>query len=154
MSVLADLAACSGTWQGTNTLHDPNTHAPEKSPSRVIITPLLGGKFVRLDYTWAWQGAPQEGSLLVGFDSQADAVTASWIDTWHMGEKALVCLGPKPSGTTLCVRGSYCAPPGPDWGWRIEITPEPAGTLQVAMHNIWPDGVREDVAVEAFYTRA
>jgi hypothetical protein len=153
MNALDVLTACRGTWQGTSTLHDPNTKAPEDSSSRVTITPVLLGRFVRLDYSWRYQGTPQEGSLLIGFESDTETVTACWSDTWHMGDKVMVCQGPKPSGRTLCVRGSYSAPPGPDWGWRIEITPEPAGALRVVMFNIWPDGVREDVAVEASYTR-
>jgi hypothetical protein len=53
----------------------------------------------------------------------------------------------------LSVRGSYAAPPGPDWGWRIEITPD-GRTLRIVMFNIWPDGSREDLAAEASYTRA
>lgn len=153
MNVLDALSVCRGEWQGTNTLHDPTTGQPESSDSRLSVTPLLGNKFVRMDYTWVWQGKPQEGSLLVGFDSQADAVTACWIDSWHMGEKVLLCQGPRLDGPSLRVRGSYAAPPGPDWGWRIEITPDPTGELRIAMYNIWPDGVQEAVAVEASYTR-
>ena len=57
-----------------------------------------------------------------------------------------------PGGPTLAVKGTYAAPPGPDWGWRIEITPD-EGTLRVVMFNIWPEG-KEALAVETVYTRA
>jgi hypothetical protein len=153
MNILDGLAACAGSWRGTNTLQDPNSNAAEDSASGATVASVLGGRFVRLDYTWSYRGAPQEGSLLIGFDAQADRVTAHWIDTWHMSDKVLACLGPKPSGNTLSVRGSYAAPPGPDWGWRIEITPD-GRTLRMVMYNIWPDGSREDLAVEASYARA
>ena len=153
MNILDILASRAGTWQGASTLHDPNTKAPEDSSSIVTITPILAGRFVRLDYTWSYQGAPQEGSLLIGFDSNADTVTACWIDTWHMGHKAMICDGPKPDSATLCVRGSYELPPGPDWGWRIDIIAEPAGMLRIVMFNVWPGGAREDIAVQASYSR-
>ena len=71
-----------------------------------------------------------------------------------MGDKAMVCAGPRPDALTLAVQGSYAAPPGPDWGWRIEITPEPAGALRIKMYNIWPGGAQEALAAEATYTRS
>ena len=49
----------------------------------------------------------------------------------------------------LSLLGSYAAPPGPDWGWRIVLEPL-SETLQIRMDNITPDG--EDLpAVEATY---
>jgi hypothetical protein len=53
------------------------------------------------------------------------------------------------------VRGSYAAPPGPDWGWRTDVTPN-AERLRVVMHNVWPEaqGGKEELAVEAVSTRA
>jgi hypothetical protein len=48
--------------------------------------------------------------------------------------------------------GSYAAPPGPDWGWRIEIAAEQCKALRLVMFNIWPDG-KEELAVEAAYVR-
>jgi hypothetical protein len=150
---LALLIACAGNWHGTNTLEDPHSGAPEQSASTLAVVPVLGGKFVRLDYTWGYRGAPQEGSLLVGFDAAADKVTAHWIDTWHMNDKVMACGGSRSTGPTLAVQGSYAAPPGSDWSWRIEITPDPANSLQVVMFNIWPDGEREELAVQATYAR-
>ena len=152
MSILDALAACAGSWRGTNTLQDPHNNIAEESAATATVTPVLGGRFVRLDYTWGYQGKPQEGSLLIGFDTQADTVTAHWIDTWHMSDKVMACTGSSPSGPTLAVLGSYAAPPGPDWGWRIEITPGDS-QLRLVMVNIWPEG-KEDLAVEATYTRA
>ncbi|UCF18622.1 MAG: hypothetical protein JSU87_11815 [Gemmatimonadota bacterium] len=66
MSPLDKLAKCSGNWLGTNRLHDPTASAPDDSQSTAAVTPVLGGKFIRLDYTWAYRGDPQEGSLLFG----------------------------------------------------------------------------------------
>ena len=46
--------------------------------STATVTPVLGGRFIRVDYTWGYQGRPQEGSLLVGaldgYGPVADAI--------------------------------------------------------------------------------
>ena len=152
MSVLEGVVACAGRWRGTNRLHDPNTSAPEDSPSTAAVIPLLGGRFVRIDYTWAYQGVPQEGSLLVGYDAEADLVTTSWIDTWHMGNKVMACRGAGGKDGAISVQGSYAVPPGPDWGWRMVMTPADGRSLRLVMYNVGPDG-REELAVEADYTR-
>jgi hypothetical protein len=144
------LTAVAGQWTGSNTLQDPNTGKPEESPSTVTVTPVLGGRFVRLDYTWGYQGKPQEGSLLVGFEPKSGEISGHWNDTWHMGLKGLACVGTA-GGGTIAVRGSYAAPPGPDWGWRIEITP--GESLRITHTNIDADGT-EDLAVEGVYSRS
>jgi len=148
------LIACAGRWKGTNTLQDPHTQKPEESPSTLQVTPILAKRFVRLDYTWSHQGNPQEGSLLIGFDPNTRTISGHWIDTWHMAHAAMICLGPEPTSGTLKLAGTYAAPPGPDWGWRIEITAA-AGVeaLRITMTNVWPEATREETAVEAVYTR-
>lgn len=154
MSVLDRLAACAGSWRGTNILQDPHAGIADTSPSTATVTPVLGGRFVRVDYTWEYQGKPQEGSLLIGFQRKANTVTAHWIDSWHNGDKGMALSGTAQDGaTTLTVRGTYPAPPGPDWGWRIDLTPEVGEGLRVVHHNVWPEG-KEELAVEATYTRA
>ena len=58
MNVLDSLAACAGNWRGVNTLQDPETNRPDDSPGSATVTPVLGGRFVRVDYTWSYRGAP------------------------------------------------------------------------------------------------
>src|SRR5262245_24229400 len=149
---LAPVAAWAGTWHGSNRLHDPHTNQPEDSPSTLIISPTPGGQFVRLDYTWGYQGAPQEGSLLLGTDSQTRALTGHWLDTWHMNAHAMVCRGTITDPNHLNLQGSYACPPGPDWGWRIELTLANESALRVRMFNVSPEGQAQP-AVEAAYTR-
>ena len=151
MSAFDKLSACAGSWRGTNRLQDPHTNAPDDSPSSLVVTPVVGGTFVRLDYTWAYHGQPQEGSLLVGRDANTGEVTAHWIDTWHMSDKVMACRGEAADGA-LSVRGSYAAPPGPDCGWRTSITPDDGGKLRIVMYNVTPDG-QEEPAVDAMYVR-
>ena len=105
-----------------------------------------------MDYTWAYHGTPQDGSLLIGFTSGPAVVTAQWIDTWHMGESVMSCHGTADPSGSIIVRGTYAAPPGADWGWRIVLEPPDARTVRLVMYNVSPDG-HEELAVEADYTR-
>lgn len=138
-----------GAWRGTSRLHDPNTGAPEDSASTATVSPVLDGRFVRLEYTWSYQGKPQAGSLMVGRERDPDVMAAIWIDSWHMSDKLMVCRGVADASGRLSVRGSYEAPSGPDWGWRIDVTPGDTG-LTIAMWNVTPEG-EESLAVEATY---
>jgi hypothetical protein len=152
MGALDALVTCAGRWVGTSRLQDPHSGAPDESPSTVTITPVLGGRFVRFDYDWAYRGVPQQGSLLLGHESDVAAVSAHWVDTWHMGDKVMACRGPVESSGAISVRGSYAAPPGPDWGWRTVVTPNERH-LRLVMYNITPEG-QEELAVDAQYSRA
>jgi len=153
LSALEKLAECACGSTGTNRLSDPSMNVSDDSPSTAELTPLLDGKFIRLDYTWAYEGAAQEGSLLIGYESAPAIVTAHWVDTWHMGEAVMSCKGTAEDDGSVVVLGSYAAPPGPDWGWRIVLQPVDGTTLRLVMYNITPDG-EEELAVEADYRRA
>lgn len=152
MAVLDTLIACAGTWQGTSTLQDPTSGMAEESPSTATVTPVLDGRFVRVDYTWSYADKPQEGSLLIGYQPKAETATGHWIDSFHNSDKVMACAGTVPEDGPLSVRGSYPAPPGPDWGWRIDVLPE-GDMLRIVHYNIWPEG-KEELAVDSRYTRA
>jgi hypothetical protein len=64
----------------------------------------------------------------------------------------MACDGSIDQGGTILLRGSYQAPPGPDWGWRITITANSGKDLQIVMHNCTPEGA-EELAVQADYAR-
>ena len=149
MSGFASLIDCSGEWSGTSCLRDPMNGVEDEGESSLLVVPVLGGRFARVDYTWSYHGRPQEGSMLVG--RSGDRVSIHWIDSWHMGDKAMACEGD--DGGNVSVRGSYAAPPGPDWGWRITLTPAAGSSFGLVMHNITPDG-DEELAVEARYAPA
>jgi len=153
VEALNKLAACAGDWRGTSRLQDPENNVADDSASAATVTPVLKGKFIRLDYTWAYHEDPQEGSLLMGHDAKTRSLTAHWIDTWHMGNKVMACQGAIAENGVISLLGSYAAPPGPDWGWRTIVTPGDDGTLSLVMYNIYPDG-REELAVESHYNRA
>jgi hypothetical protein len=70
-----------------------------------------------------------------------------------MSDKVMTCEGPASDAGSLDVRGSYAAPPGPDWGWRTVIETGEEDSLQMLMYNVTPDG-QEVPAVDAVYRRA
>lgn len=142
----------AGEWRGSSVLEDPERGIADRSESRLRVASVLDGRFVRLDYSWAYRDEPQEGSLLVGFDPGGDAVSAHWIDSWHLGRTAMTCAG-EVRADVLVVRGTYRVPGHPDWGWRTDVDPRAADALAITMYNVSPDG-QEYLAVTAEYVRA
>jgi len=140
------LAGCAGEWQGISTLFLPDA-TPEGSDSILAVAPVLNGRFIRLDYTWSQGGAPQHGSLLIGSHE------ACWIDTWHMSDRMMICAIEHGDGAAWSCRGSYAVPPGPDWHWRIAITPELPDKVRIVMTNILPGEETGMLAVDAVYSR-
>jgi len=150
VSVPAILRDLAGSWSGTNRLWLSPTEPARSSASRALVVAAGRDRFVRIDYTWAYEGAPQEGVLLLGvMGTEADVV---WIDSFHNGDRIMHCSGSVDAAGTLTVLGHYPAPPGPDWGWRTRVEPRDSGAWRLVMHNVTPEG-EEQLAVEAEYTR-
>jgi Protein of unknown function (DUF1579) len=152
MGDLEKLKSSVGNYKGTNRLYYPPENPPDETPSNLNLTAILNGKFIRIDYNWSYQNAPQEGSMLIGFEPDEKLVTIHWIDTWHMSNKVLALQGLAESDGSINVLGSYPAPPDSDWGWRIVITPADK-SLNISMFNISPQG-DEYPAVEASYNKS
>ncbi len=153
MSFPAQFAGLSGEWKGTKRVYLSGATGPEKSsPSRMTIAMAARGSFMLLDYTWKYEADAHKGVLLLGYDDTQNVATAAWGDSWHMSRKLLQCAGSIDGGSVFNVRGSYEAPPGPDWGWRIALAIQDANSLDITMFNISPDG-EEDLAVRAEFAR-
>lgn len=141
----------TGEWRGVKQLYlEPPPAAAVSSPSKLTVIPVAGGSFLQFDYDWTFEGDLQSGVLLLGADEE-NAASAAWIDSFHMSNKIMSCAGTAAAGA-IDLRGSYAAPPGPDWGWRMIIRSLSPNELQIAMHNISPEG-QEDLAVQIDYTR-
>jgi hypothetical protein len=139
-----------GNWEGENSLWLDPEAAPDQSDATAVVGTAAGQKLVTISYTWAFRDEPQEGMLLIGSDE--GVVQASWVDSFHMGDKIMTCEGTLLDDGGVSVTGAYAAPPGPDWGWRIEVRPLDPDQFQVLMFNITPDG-EESIAVEANFSR-
>ncbi|MDX1417774.1 MAG: DUF1579 family protein, partial [Candidatus Promineifilaceae bacterium] len=102
-----------------------------------------------LAYTWSFDSQPQDGLLLIPA-SLSTSGQAVWIDSWHMQSGVMICQAAL-AGSVLSLQGSYAAPPGPDWAWRIELESAEPDSLQLRMFNITPDG-EEALAVDALFS--
>jgi hypothetical protein len=142
-----------GEWTGSNLLRlSWLTPSDYHSSSHMSVKPVAKSKFLSFTYTWSHEDVSQEGVILLGYDAQQEVVTAAWVDSWHMSSKIMACTGSIDPQGAIDIRGSYEAPPGPDWGWRIVITPKSGKELQMVMYNISPEGVK-DLAVQADYKK-
>jgi hypothetical protein len=146
------LRRLSGNWTGISKLWLSPAEPARESPSDALVTVVGGGRFVRLDYTWSFDGKAQEGSLLFGFETKQALLTAVWLDTWHNGERIMPCEGSGEEDGCCVVRGFYPAPTGPDWGWWIRVVPGDARRFSLIMENVTPAGERQ-LAVESAYER-
>ncbi|MHC4956041.1 MAG: DUF1579 family protein [Planctomycetota bacterium] len=147
-----DLERLTGDWTGTNKLWlDPNEPADESSATASVAL-MARGRFATVRYTWEHGSHTQEGLLLLRVAATPADPDAVWVDDWHMQDKAMVCQRAEEAGAILAVRGSYEAPPGPDWGWTIALFSDAEDAFRLVMHNVSPDG-QADLAVEAAYQR-
>lgn len=151
---LTDLhARLLGAWQGHKRLWMEGEGGPVRtSASRLVVTRVACGAYLSFAYSWAFDGAPQEGVLIVGNDNDAQAASAAWGDSFHMSAKLMACAGRVDAPGLVTLEGSYAAPPGPDWGWRIGIELPAADALRIVMHNVEPGGSAH-LAVQADFTR-
>ncbi|MCA9759089.1 MAG: DUF1579 family protein [Candidatus Eisenbacteria bacterium] len=148
----ARLQELVGTFSGTNHLWlDPEDPA-ELSASTAEVTLSARGQFLSIAYTWSKDENVQQGVVLLSTLDEARETGSVWIDSWHMKNQIMVCEKSAFEGGVVRLSGSYAAPPGPDWGWRIEIEVQSADTWMFRMFNLWPEG-REDRAVAVEYSR-
>lgn len=140
-----------GDWVGENRLWMNPAEPPLVSASTLTVATTAQGKFLTLAYTWAFEGKPQDGLMLVGDDNKNSIATAGWVDSFHQSGKVMQCQG-SADGAGFAVSGHYAAPPGPDWGWRLSVNASAAGELIFEMHNV-PPGGEPELAVRAVYQR-
>ena len=153
MSIVPSFAALAGRWTGVNLLRVSSGEPIRESAASANVATSAGGRFFTMAYTWSNGDTPQDGLIVLGHEQNTDAVTAVWVDSWHMGDALMKCEGREGAPGMVSVRGHYPAPPGPDWGWRIFIdASRPDGTFRMLMYNISPEG-HEEWAVEATFAR-
>ena len=140
-----------GNWSGTKQVW-PFPGADEiRSDSTAHVSPIAQGQFIALSYTWEVEGQPQDGMIVFPSQSGETTTKSVWLDSWHTKNDMMHCEAALEKGI-VSLKGSYPAPEGPDWGWRIEIDVDPAPSLAIHMFNITPEG-QEALAVLIQYER-
>lgn len=153
MSISDRLVALVGDWRGTNVLHVPWMAVPvQRSDSKATVSSKMNGQFLSIEYTWAFEGEPQEGMLILGCDPDCEEVQAVWTDSWHSKDTLMLCNGAFREPNAISVTGHYAVPEHPDWGWRTEIL-QNGDSFRYVMYNVSPEG-EEQIAVETDFERA
>src|SRR5687768_16613872 len=94
MGIHQRLADLVGNWKGINRLHAPWMPQPiQESESHARVRSKMNGQFLSIEYTWSFEGDPQEGMLIIGCDPKSDAVQAVWTDSWHSKDVLMLCNG-------------------------------------------------------------
>lgn len=148
MPVGERLAAATGEWAGSKRLRMMPTDDYRPSASRATVASAAGGNAVTVAYSWAEDGSPQEGLLLIADGESPDEVAAIWLDSWHQRPHWMTLHGDVDDGGIVRLAGSYAA----DAGWRISIDPGDGTALRIGMENVMPDTGAYPV-VEIAYTR-
>lgn len=153
ISIDQKLTDLVGEWKGTNRLHVPWMAVPLlESNSAATVRTKMNGQFLSMEYTWSYEGEPQEGMLILGCDTKSEAVQAVWTDSWHSKDVLMLCNGTIEPDGRISLMGHYSVPDNPDWGWRTELI-QSADSFRYAMYNVSPEGV-EEIAVETDFERA
>ena len=150
MNVPIILTGLVGEWMGTKRLFLTPEEEARESNASVAVFLTAQSKFLTIRYAWSYEGEPQDGLLLIGFNQQQQVENATWIDSWHMNDQIMLLQGERNAAGVVSLTGSYPAPPGPNWGWWIEIDPLDGKSFKLLMHNVSPEG-KADLAVEVFF---
>jgi hypothetical protein len=151
MSLQARLEMLVGDWHGISRLWlSPDDPVRESDTSATVALAARDG-FAIITYTWADHGQPQDGVLLVRLAEEPSALDMVWFDSWHTEGKFMTFCGEDYSDEQVSAIGSYAAPEGPDWGWRIVLTAGPEDGFELRMYNIPPAGIAE-LAVATKYS--
>jgi len=151
VTIIDQLIHLTGNWQAAYRVWLSPTDPPLESHSSAILSPMVKGKMVCIEYNWTVNGEMEEGELFIGYEEKSKQVTVVWVDSWHNGDRFMICQGEVRPDGALSVLGAYPAPTGPDWGWRTVVEPGEDQFI-LRMYNI-PPGGEELLAVDAVYTR-
>jgi len=146
----------AGQYVGRSKLHLswlPEDERIRESASELHVDYDRNEKYATITYTWEEDGNKEEGTLLVIGSESRNTVQMGWVDSWHQSADVLFAKGEGFESEAISATGTYPAPEGPDWSWRIGLEFPGDDELVLKMWNISPEG-EEEWAVEARYKRA
>ena len=75
-----------GTWKGQCTMWMPGAPEPSKSECMTVITPMMDGRFIRIESNGEMPGmGPFNGFGIAGFDNVSQKFQQTWMDNCGTG---------------------------------------------------------------------
>jgi len=130
------LQRIEGEWRGRSKLFLPGAQT-RVCDLQARGRRFAGGRFVRIEYAWAFDGATQDGELVLCHEPGRDRWVATWVDSWHMSNTFMHCQGRL--GVPIDLMGEYEVEGRPSWRWRTLVEPGER-SLGIRMWNVSPDG--------------
>lgn len=149
------LSRLEGKWEGTTkTWFEPDKLADE-SATKGTIESILGGRFIKHEYSGSIQGKPLEGIQIYGYDITGERFQMVMLDSFHTGTLILTQNGNEGEENFSPIGSyDYKAPDGQvtTWGWRTDIELVDDDNIIISMYNVFPDG-QSAKGVETNYKR-
>jgi len=79
------LAKEAGTWQGKHQCWMPGSTEPMPGESTTTITPILDGRFTRIDVTGKMAMGPYTAVGFYGYDNVVQKFVCTWVDSMGTG---------------------------------------------------------------------
>lgn len=146
------LSNLPGAWSGRKFLWMSPEDPERVSACSVQVSTAVKNQALCVQYSWTFDATPHEGLLVIGFSGQSNEIEAILMDSFHTGSRFMPFKGRLQADGAVTLLGSYPAPEGPDWGWRIFVDPGSSEVFRIAMYNI-PPGSEEIPAVSMELTR-
>lgn len=142
-----------GEWIGNTKTWFEADVLSDDSQSILMISSILGNRFISFDYQGSLDGKPFEGKMIIGFDIPYQKFTASWVDSFHMGTQIMLSSG-NATEKGFSILGTYGSPEYGDqlWGWRTTLEIVSDNEIVLRAYNVSPEG-EEVKATETAYKR-
>lgn len=150
----ARLKAMEGKWNASSKMWMTPGDKPQESKGTSVFTMIMGGRFLKQDFTGDMGGQPFQGLGYLGYDNLKKEYTSTWMDTMTTG--LMVSHGQfDPKAKVLRDEGTYACPmTGQKDRWfRSEWTLPEGDTSTFTMYSKDGSG-KEFKSMEIVYKRA
>ncbi|MGQ0838111.1 DUF1579 family protein [Actinokineospora sp.] len=150
MDVEKSLSKVAGAWVGTNRKRMMPDEEYHETAAVAAVSLAAQGNAATFSYTWADEGLPQDGALLLTNGDEPGTVRAVWVDSWHQSPQWMEMTGEVDEHGVIRLEGGYSN----SARWRLVVDTSDSARLRLAMDNVMPDMDLDYQAVEATYRRA
>jgi hypothetical protein len=151
----AKLKTLEGNWTADVTATDPASGKEEKSTGTMKNQMILGGRYLKQDYSGTMMGMPFKGGGLVGYDNVKKKYTMLWVD--EMSTQMMMSEGTFDESaktlTTMCTMDCPVGETATKKTFKQVVTMSDDDHHTYDMFEVTPDG-KENKVLTIKYTRA